>query len=221
MNDETPTARRRGIDLRSSALRVHCRVGGASAGTGAWHRRLVRAGSSFGGVPEGAAADFALAATRAETPELQAEWFCSDDFHLVCRADHPLAKRRHPQPSDLAPHPFVHLSRTSSVRQYVDAATHPLALQTLLEVDQLATVAGMVRAGLGISVVPALTLYQFQAPDLVTRALRWPGLERSIYLVRRRDRALSFAASALHEWLAGRKPTGHRPGTRRTRHAPE
>lgn len=151
-------------------------------------------------------ADFALAATRADTPELQAEWFCSDHFHLVCRTDHALAKRRDPQPGDLAAYPFVHLSRTSSVRQYVDAATHPHPLPALLEVEQLATVAGMVRAGIGISVVPALTLYQFQAPELVTRPIRWPGLERSIYLVSRRDCALSFAATALREWMVERKP---------------
>ena len=156
-------------------------------------------------------ADFALAATRAETPELRAELFCSDDFHLVCRADHALAKRRHPQAADLAPYPFVHLSRTSSVRQYVDAATHPNPLPALIEVEQLATVAGMVRAGLGISVVPALTLYQFRAADLVTRPLRWPGLERSIYLVRRRDRALSFAAAAFHSWVMARRPRASSP----------
>lgn len=155
-------------------------------------------------------ADFALAATRADTPELQAEWFCSDEFHLVCRADHALAKRRHPQPEHLAPHPFIHLSRTSSVRQYVDAATHPNPLPPLLEVDQLATVAGMVRAGLGISVVPALTLYQFKAAGLVTKPIAWPGLERNIYLVSRRDRALSFAASAFRAWIADRRPAGTR-----------
>lgn len=162
-------------------------------------------------------ADFALAATRAETPELQAEHFCSDDFHLVCRADHPLAKQRHPQPADVAPHPFVHLSRPSSVRQYVDAATHPHPLPALLEVDQLATVAGMVRAGLGISIVPALTLYQFGGPGLVTRPLHWPGLERSIYLVRRRDRALSFAAAALHAWVLARRPQAAPAGNAATR----
>lgn len=153
-------------------------------------------------------ADFALAATRADTPELQAEWFCSDDFHLVCRADHALAKRRDPQPGDLAAYPFVHLSRTSSVRQCVDAATHPQPLPALLEVEQLATVAGMVRAGIGISVVPALTLYQFQASELVTRPIHWPGLERNIYLVTRRDCALSFAATALRDWMISRKPCG-------------
>ena len=37
-------------------------------------------------------------------------------------------------------------------------------MRTLMEVEQLATVTGMVRAGLGISVVPALTLFHFQQP---------------------------------------------------------
>src|SRR4029453_7822127 len=68
----------------------------------------------------------------------------------------------------------------------------------------------MVRAGVGISVVPTLTLYQFGAPELVTRPLRWPGLERSIYLVRRRERALSFAASAFYDCVMSRRPEGRR-----------
>ena len=151
-------------------------------------------------------ADFALAATRAETPELRAELFCSDDFHLVCPFGHPLARQRDLRPRDLAPFPFIHLSRTSSVRQYIDAATHPQPLASVLEVDQLATVAGMVRAGLGISVVPALTLYQFRTPGIVIRPIRWPGLTRRIYLVRRRDRGLSVAAQGFYEWVMARRP---------------
>src|SRR6187200_3459618 len=70
-------------------------------------------------------ADFALAAVRAETPELQAQLFCADDFHLVCRADHPLAGAAAIKLRDLAAWPFIHLSRSSSVRQYLDAAFHP------------------------------------------------------------------------------------------------
>ena len=152
-------------------------------------------------------ADFALAAVRAETPELQAQVFCADDFHLVCRADHPLAS----SPAlirlrDLAEQPFIHLSRTSSVRPYLDAAFHPQAMKTVMEVDQLATVMGMVRAGLGISLVPALTLFHFQQPEIVTRPVRLPGLTRRIYLVRRRDRSLSLAAQALHDLAIQNRP---------------
>lgn len=151
-------------------------------------------------------ADFALAATRVDTPELRAELFCSDDFYLVCPVGHPLTRVADPRPKDLATWPFVHLSRTSSVRQYIDAATHPLPLPSVLEVDQLATVSGMVRAGLGISVVPALTLYQFRSPDLAVRPVHWPGLTRRIYLVRRRDRSLSVAAQGLYDWIMPRRP---------------
>ncbi len=152
-------------------------------------------------------ADFALAAIRADTPALQAEPFCSDNFYLVCPADHPLARRRKAiTAADLAAWPFVHLARTSSVRQYLEAALHPQAMHTLMEVEQLATVMGMVRAGLGISVVPALTLFHFDQPGLVTRPLSMPGLTRQIYLVRRRDESLSVAAQALYALVMARRP---------------
>lgn len=151
-------------------------------------------------------ADFALAAIRADTPELQARPFCHDDFHLVCRDDHPLARQPVLTVETLAAWPFVHLSRVSSVRQYLEAAFHPQPMNTLMEVDQLATVMGMVRAGLGISVVPALALFHFDQPGLVTRPLPWPGLTRQIYLVRRRDRSLSVAAQALHDQALAERP---------------
>lgn len=165
-------------------------------------------------------ADFALAAIRANTPELQAEPFCSDGFHLVCRADHPLAtsqatslparlgSTRASQAAlrALAQWPFIHLARHSSVRQYLEAAFHPQSMHTLMEVEQLATVMGMVRAGLGITVVPTLTLFHFRQPGLVTRPLALPGLTRQIYLVRRRDRSLSVAAQALCSLMAQHLP---------------
>ncbi|NUZ04710.1 LysR family transcriptional regulator [Piscinibacter koreensis] len=151
-------------------------------------------------------ADFALAATRAETPDLQAELFCADDSHLVCRADHPLASIEALRLRDLVPYPFIHMSRTSSVRQYLDAAFHPQSMRTVMEVDQLSTVTGMVRAGLGISVVPALALFHFDHPEIVTRPLSMPGLQRRIYVVRRRDRSLSAAAQRLHDLALEMRP---------------
>ncbi len=151
-------------------------------------------------------ADFALAAIRADTPELQAEPFCSDGFHLVCPAGHPLTRLAEVEPQDVAAYPFIHMARTSSVRQYLDAALHPLQMQTLMEVEQLATAMGMVRAGLGISLMPALTLFHFAHPGLVIRPLHWAGLTRQIYLVRRRDRSLSLAAQSLYEQVLADPP---------------
>ena len=165
-------------------------------------------------------ADFALAAIRADTPELRAEPFCSDGFHLVCPEGHPLATQAEVKPRDVAAYPFVHMARTSSVRQFLDAAVHPLQMQTLMEVDQLATAMGMVRAGLGISLMPALTLFHFAQPGLVTRPLAWPGLVRRIYLVRRRDRSLSLAAQSLYDLVVAEPPqmVEGRPGRGRKGH---
>jgi LysR family carnitine catabolism transcriptional activator len=153
----------------------------------------------------GGRVDFALASTGSHSAGLQTEVLCSDNFHLVCRSDHPLAKRRADiKLKDLAPYPFVHLARNSSVRQQLDAALHSTQLNTVLEVEHLATVAGMVEAGLGISVVPALTLFHFERPALVTRPLKLAGLKRRIYVVQREGESLSVAAQAMRQLIVRR-----------------
>ena len=151
-------------------------------------------------------ADFALAAVRASAPELRTDLFCADRFHLVCRKDHPLARRRRPTLADLQGQPFVHQARTSSVRQHIEAAAWPAQMNGVMELEQLSTVAGMVRAGLGITVVPMLTLFHFTHPDLVARPLAADTLRREIFLIRPRDRSLSAAAQALCEFMLERRP---------------
>jgi DNA-binding transcriptional LysR family regulator len=158
--------------------------------------------------------DFALATAGDKDADLATEAFCADGFHLVCRKDHPLAKQPEVRLRDLAAHPFVHLSRNSSVRQHLEAAFHPTPMQTVLEVEHLATVTGMVAAGLGITVVPALTLFHFTRPDLVVRRLDLKGLTRRILLVRRKNEALSAAAQALHDLVMERKPAAAKSRTR-------
>lgn len=156
-------------------------------------------------------ADFALASTGASHTGLSSQLLCTDKFYLVCRKDHPLAAEKALTLKKLVPYPFIHMSRNSSVRQALDAALHPLQTNTLLEVDQLATVTGMVEAGLGISVVPALTLFHFTRDSLVTRPLDLANLTRRIYLVRRQQESLSAAAQALHDLIVLRMKDSDRP----------
>jgi DNA-binding transcriptional LysR family regulator len=151
-------------------------------------------------------ADLAIASAGPHEKDLLTEAICSDRFHLVCPKDHPLASESRIRVKDLAEYPFVHLARTSSVRQHLDAAMHPLQMRTLVEVEQLSTVTALVEVGLGITVVPALTLFHFGRPGLVVRPLKLPNLMRRIYLVRRRGHSLSAAASGLRELMLARKP---------------
>jgi len=161
------------------------------------------------GLVRGGQADFALAAAGlrgSDSAELKTQVLGSERFHLVCRADHPLAQAPRLALRQLAPWPFIHMTRNSSVRQALEAALHPLQMNTVLEVEQLATVMGMVEAGLGISVVPTLTLYQFRRETIRTRVLPLPQLRRRILLVRRREGSLSAAAQALHDLVLERFP---------------
>ena len=80
--------------------------------------------------------------------------------------------------------------------------------RTVLEVEHLATVSGMVEGGVGITIVPELTLFHFERANLAMRPLNLPGLKRDIYLVRRRHGGLSLAAQAMVELMLERKPRG-------------
>ena len=150
--------------------------------------------------------DLAFASGGTSSAELDTQLLCSDDFHLVCREDHVLAHQKTIKPRDLLKHPFVHLSKSSSVRQHLDALLHPLQMNTVLEVAHLATVMGMVRNDVGISVVPALTLFHFAHPTIVTRPLKMAGSRRNLYLVKRAHRSLSVAAQAFHDLALARRP---------------
>jgi DNA-binding transcriptional LysR family regulator len=122
----------------------------------------------------------------------------SERFHLVCPASHPLAKKRSVSLTELQGKEMVHLARSSSVRQHLEAAG-VAAGPGALEVEQLATVAALVAQGLGISVVPELTLFHFVRSGLASVPVRDRELRRPILLARRKGTALSVAARAMRD----------------------
>lgn len=143
-------------------------------------------------------ADFALTAPGPRLAEFDSRLILSEGFYLVCHRDHPLAGRKKVQLQDLNGFEMVHLARVSSVRQHVEPAIGKVgARYSGLEVEQLATVAGLVAAGLGISLVPALTLFQFNRPELAAIPLEAKNLVRPIFVVQRRGMKLSAPAELL------------------------
>ncbi|NLD55018.1 MAG: LysR family transcriptional regulator [Burkholderiaceae bacterium] len=162
----------------------------------------------------GGQVELALASAGPDEVDLATTTLCTDRFNLVCPRGHPLAGRVALRVVDLAAYPFIHLARNSSVRQHLDAAFHPQQLRAVAEVEHLATVAGLVEAGLGITVVPELTLFHFRRPGLVIRPVTLPGLVRRIFIVKQRNRSLSSAAQALHDLMLAMRPRPAR--TRRT-----
>ena len=142
--------------------------------------------------------DIALTAPGPNLIEFDTRALCSDPFYLVCRRDHKLARRRRIKVEHLAGCELIHLARSTSVRQHLEAALPPgSVINSGLEVEHLATVAGLIQSGLGVSVVPELTLFQFRLPDLVAIPMEVPGLVRPLLIVTPKERSLSIAAQGL------------------------
>jgi LysR family carnitine catabolism transcriptional activator len=142
--------------------------------------------------------DFALTAPGPRLAEFECRQLRSEPFYLVCHPGHPLGRRRRVTLKDLAGCEFVHLARSSSVRQHLDALTASAGvLESTIEIEHLATLAALIANGFGVSLVPELTLFQFKRPDLVVIPVDAPSLRRPLLLVQRKGAALSRAAAEL------------------------
>ena len=100
---------------------------------------------------------------------------------------------------------MIHLAQSSSVRQHVDLLLREVkTTHSGFEVEHLATVAGLVEQGLGVTIVPELTLFQFRDLNLVAIPLAGRELVRPILIARRKDQALSIASQAMLELIEQR-----------------
>jgi len=144
-------------------------------------------------------ADFAITIKPAERADLAFEEIASDVAHLVCRRDHPLARRRTVRWQELAGIPFIGITRISSVRRLTDAAfIHAeMAIEPRYEVEQIPSAIALVEAGLGVTALPSLTFSMFKGRPLVTRPLVEPRLRRNVGFVTLRERGLPIGAEAL------------------------
>jgi LysR family carnitine catabolism transcriptional activator len=149
--------------------------------------------------------DLALTAPGANLAEFSTRTLCSDPFYLVCRSDHALADKQTIALADLAGSRLIHLAPSTSVRQHVDELTRGIEVHhSGLEVEHLATVAGLIGHGLGVSLVPELTLFQFRSMHLVAIPLDTDVAARPILIVQHKERPLSNAAQGMLELIEQR-----------------
>ncbi|CAB3769763.1 LysR family transcriptional regulator [Paraburkholderia solisilvae] len=142
--------------------------------------------------------DFGVVVGPIAADDLLTETLMTDSFCLVSRADHPLAKGQQVEWQSLDGQRLVLLDYASGSRPIIDAALdeHGVHATVVQELGHPATVYGLVEAGIGVSVLPWLALPLPADATLVARPLT-PRAQRTVELVRRRDRSLSPAAEAV------------------------
>ncbi|MBU7439356.1 LysR family transcriptional regulator [Paraburkholderia fungorum] len=142
--------------------------------------------------------DFGVIIGPFSADDLLSESLMTDSFCVVAREDHPLAARERVAWTDLDGQQLVMLDYASGSRPIIDAVMQEYGVSAAVvqELGHSATVFGLVEAGVGVSVLPWLALPLPAGAALVARPLV-PRAERTVELVRRRDRSLSPAAEAV------------------------
>ena len=135
--------------------------------------------------------------------ELNSMPMLQDRFVLICRDDHPLAKRKSLSWKQLEAYPLIFPGTGSSNRPLLDMALGEfnLALQSFYEVQRSSTAVGLTAEGVGVAVVPRLALQTGAYPRLRVIALTHPGVTRSFVLLSRKSAHLSPAAQALYDMI--------------------
>jgi DNA-binding transcriptional LysR family regulator len=146
--------------------------------------------------------EFGIASGEIASVDLLVQPLMDDPFRLVCRRDDPLAAKHSVRWTQLTGRRLVMLDNTSGSRQVIEAALSSTGTQVevFLELAQPSSVLGMVETGVGIAIVPQLAAPRSDDAALATLRLVRPAVNRTILLLRRRDRSLSPAASAV--WAA-------------------
>ncbi|WP_086558730.1 LysR family transcriptional regulator [Streptomyces africanus] len=137
-------------------------------------------------------ADFAITTVGVPPERLEHRPLVRDRFVAVLREDHPLAARDEVGWADLALEPFLAVGRDSSVRRLTDAAFGQVDAHAVpaAEAGSVATVGGLVAAGLGVSALPALVLPLLGTGPFVFRPLVDPVVDRRLDIALRARRTL-------------------------------
>jgi DNA-binding transcriptional LysR family regulator len=146
--------------------------------------------------------DFGISFMGNQVPGVEFDPIHTDPFVLAMPREHPLAARKTLAWPDLESERLIAVARSSGNRQLLDDALAQAGVNPSyrFEVSHIATLLGMVEAGLGLAAVPRLTLSPAH-PTLVGVALRKPAVSRVLGLTTRRGAALRAPAKMFHDYL--------------------
>ena len=164
--------------------------------------RIIEDGADgvFASVKHGEA-DFGINYIGMQESDVDFTPLLKDAYVLACRSDHPLGARRTVRWDELAAWDQVRVSQASRNRVFIDQALAELPAQPrpVCEVRHVSTLIGLVEAGLGVAIVPQLTVPR--RPAAVVGIPLNPPVTRTIGLIRRSGRTLSPAADAFAKLL--------------------
>ncbi len=149
--------------------------------------------------------DLCLASQPLPGPALGSVELLSEEVLLAVPPSHHLAQRTDAEVSALAGEPFVttrpgYWQRALTDQLFADAGTEPFIV---CEGDEPYAIRGLISAGVGIGLMPAMARRLAPDPPVSWLRLDAPGCRRTLSLVWRADAYLSASARALAEFAVG------------------
>jgi LysR family hydrogen peroxide-inducible transcriptional activator len=148
--------------------------------------------------------DVALASTCQPSPTLRRESLGNEPLLALVQEGHPLAKKTQVEMDDLKSQRFLLLHEMHCLSRQVHHLLESRHLQPEIALagSQLGTIANMVAAGIGVSIVPQLMVNHQATPGCVSRPFAPPVPERELNLLYNPLRFQSKAAGAFGQEAA-------------------
>lgn len=144
------------------------------------------------------AADLGIGTFHKTQDDLHRLLLFKESLVAVFARNHPLAARKHLRWSDLRGEAVLTLPRGSVFRDLAESGfvAAGMTLEPALEATYVGTLLGMVRAGMGVAIVPGYATALGDRASLAWMRLERPVVEREVVLVHRNTTTLSPAAQA-------------------------
>jgi DNA-binding transcriptional LysR family regulator len=148
--------------------------------------------------------DIGIVAYPVARPQIEVIPFRSDRLVLICSPDHELASRKRIEIGQLAGQRFVAFERDIPTRKAVDKIlrSRGVAVQYVMEFDNIETIKRSVEADLGVAIVPRATVENEIAAGTLRAVNFTESFTRPIGIIHRKGKVFSPAARRFVEILS-------------------
>lgn len=152
--------------------------------------------------------EFGITDVTPGTADLEVIPLINDTIRAFFLAGHPIELTQRVDAEELCRHDLILSEPGTNVRRIVDAAFAATGRHAFAacEVAHNITAVGLVRAGLGVALLPPTYVEEGLDMRIRSRELQGPGFERQIGIVKLRNRTLAPAAKAFMQDLERRAP---------------
>ena len=148
--------------------------------------------------------DFGVMGGTVKAIDVETVFKAQDRLHVIYPKGHRIGRLKTITPAVLSEFPLILMQRDTSVRAIVDAGFHSAGLmpQATCEAIYMMTAVGMVRAGLGLTILPASAREIRAEPALQSKPIDDPAFTRPVSIIKRSGRSLPPLSQSFLEHLS-------------------